>query len=389
MTNLDLATRKAWLDRHAISAFLSERDCANKPYFVLFVPCPASTLLETILEYGAVERELAVLDECRIVASAARPIGETVLSTTLEVAIDGIRPPLLERLQTIHIETGRDEGDKSYLSATWGRENPWFARDYLEGLLFEITRQWPEVMKDIEAEMPRPTDCAGPAERRYPSLVFDVPTDYDTLRAGVACVINDCRLSNRYRYDDLIPGWCEWDILDPLSGASRGTIFLRKLGDRTRLSISAEREMMNVLVPMLQAKDIPLKPREQLVALGRSEAAAKDTPGEAPAAPAEQGQSAPVQPAGATAGRNARALIRVPSRIPEFRTWVEIWRAVERPWKDRKYPGTNRPMKGAYKELSRWLKTNKPELACSPETLGDIIRAGEAGLLEHMPELPN
>lgn len=89
------------------------------------------------------------------------------------------------------------------------------------------------------------------------------------------------------------------------------------------------------------------------------------------------------------AGQGARTLPRVPGRIPEMRDWVETWRAVERPWKDRKYPGTDKPMKNAYKHLSNWLKANKPHLACSPETLADIIRAGEAGLLEYMPELPN
>jgi len=91
----------------------------------------------------------------------------------------------------------------------------------------------------------------------------------------------------------------------------------------------------------------------------------------------------------APAGQGARMLPRVPSRTPEFRDWVETWKAIERPWRDRKYPGTGRAMRKAYQELSAWLKTNRPNLACSPETLADIIRAGEAGLLEHMPERPN
>lgn len=81
-----------------------------------------------------------------------------------------------------------------------------------------------------------------------------------------------------------------------------------------------------------------------------------------------------------------KLLPRVPQRLPELKKWVETWRAVERPWRDLKNPSTGKPMENAYKELSAWLKGSRPAFACSPETLADIIKAGEAGLLEHMPK---
>ncbi len=103
------------------------------------------------------------------------------------------------------------------------------------------------------------------------SLVFSVPYDFDSVRAAIAEVVRAMRWSHVYRCDDLIPGWCEWDLLDPLTHKKAGTIHLRKLGDGVRLSVPAVRDIANVLVPMLQNLGIPVRPREQLLALGRHE----------------------------------------------------------------------------------------------------------------------
>lgn len=94
-------------------------------------------------------------------------------------------------------------------------------------------------------------------------LVFDIPCDYTTVQAAVAVAIRDLRWSHIYRYDDLIPGWCEWDILDP-----KTVIRLRKMGKGVRLSIPPE--IANILVPMLRTAGVPIR-REQLLSLGKSE----------------------------------------------------------------------------------------------------------------------
>ena len=103
------------------------------------------------------------------------------------------------------------------------------------------------------------------------SLVFSIPCDFDSVRVAIAEVVRQCRWSHVYRCDELIPGWCEWAVLDPLSQERKGTIRLRKLGDGVRLSVPAVRDIANVLLPMLQSLGIPFRPREQLLPLGRHE----------------------------------------------------------------------------------------------------------------------
>lgn len=104
------------------------------------------------------------------------------------------------------------------------------------------------------------------------SLIFDIPCDYASAQAAISLAIRDLRWSFVYRYDDLVPGWCEWAILAPLSQEEKGVIRLRKLGKGVRLSIPAIPEIANILVPRLQSSGIPLRPREQMLFLGRSEA---------------------------------------------------------------------------------------------------------------------
>jgi hypothetical protein len=104
------------------------------------------------------------------------------------------------------------------------------------------------------------------------SLVFSVPCDFDSVRVAIAEVVHRFGWSHVYRYDELIPGWCEWEVLDPLSPERKGTIRLRKLGDGVRLSVPAVLDIANILVPMLQSLGIPIRPREQLLPLGRHEA---------------------------------------------------------------------------------------------------------------------
>ena len=76
----------------------------------------------------------------------------------------------------------------------------------------------------------------------------------------------------------------------------------------------------------------------------------------------------------------------VPSRDSDrFNRWVDIWKLVERHYKDRLHPTTRKPMRNTYQELSKWLKSTHPGLGerCSPRTLAKICRAGRKGLLEH------
>lgn len=64
---------------------------------------------------------------------------------------------------------------------------------------------------------------------------------------------------------------------------------------------------------------------------------------------------------------------RVPGRGKDRRRWVATWRAIR--------PQVERGK--AYNEIATWLrKTHPADLACSADILADIIRAGEAGLLD-------
>lgn len=70
--------------------------------------------------------------------------------------------------------------------------------------------------------------------------------------------------------------------------------------------------------------------------------------------------------------QGARTNIRIPQKPQVRKRWEVTWKRVKRQW-DRD-PN--------YKRISEWLTKMHRKLACSPETLADIIRAGEAGLLE-------
>lgn len=107
------------------------------------------------------------------------------------------------------------------------------------------------------------------------SLVFSVPCDFDSVRVAVDQVVRQMRWSHIYRYDELIPGWCEWAILDPLTQEEKGTIHLRQLGEEVRLSIPTVRDIVDPLVPMLQSLGVPIRPREQLLSLDRRETSAR------------------------------------------------------------------------------------------------------------------
>lgn len=63
--------------------------------------------------------------------------------------------------------------------------------------------------------------------------------------------------------------------------------------------------------------------------------------------------------------------IRVPKQATSLHRWRLTWRLVRAKWEQ----GLN------YEELSTWLDKMHPNLPHSPETLRDIIIAGEAGLL--------
>jgi len=64
---------------------------------------------------------------------------------------------------------------------------------------------------------------------------------------------------------------------------------------------------------------------------------------------------------------------RLPTK-PQVRSrWRATWRHVKGQWKQ----GSS-----SYKNISDWLCRVHPDLNCAPDTLADIIAAGEAGLLD-------
>lgn len=79
----------------------------------------------------------------------------------------------------------------------------------------------------------------------------------------------------------------------------------------------------------------------------------------------------PEKKPGAKEKRDGTESVRVPERGVERRKWVRTWALVRRQVEEA------RP----YEEICTWLEKMHPNLACSPETLADIIKAGEQGLL--------
>jgi len=64
--------------------------------------------------------------------------------------------------------------------------------------------------------------------------------------------------------------------------------------------------------------------------------------------------------------------IRVPQRLKDLTRWRATWGKVKAEWRKAR----------SYEAISEWLGKMHPDLACSPETLADIVRAGEAGRLD-------
>ena len=98
--------------------------------------------------------------------------------------------------------------------------------------------------------------------------------------------------------------------------------------------------------------------------------------------PAETTQDAGTASAGGRRTNRVGRAPRLPSRLPERRRWIATWAAVRTQWESAKVPTTGRGTTGTYGRLADWLRRTKPDLACSAETLRDIIHAGEAGQLE-------
>ncbi|TAK30441.1 MAG: hypothetical protein EPO21_19255 [Chloroflexota bacterium] len=92
--------------------------------------------------------------------------------------------------------------------------------------------------------------------------------------------------------------------------------------------------------------------------------------------PAEDGMpdlaDAEAKPADQKQKAKARTEPRVPSRRPDFNKWCRAWRLIKPEW----HKGKN------YTELSAWLMSTHGDLAYSPETIADIIAAGEANKLD-------
>lgn len=63
---------------------------------------------------------------------------------------------------------------------------------------------------------------------------------------------------------------------------------------------------------------------------------------------------------------------RVPQKRKNLNTWKVTWKHVKGEWRQAK----------SYEAICSWLITYHSNLSCSPETLADIILAGEAGLLD-------
>lgn len=72
------------------------------------------------------------------------------------------------------------------------------------------------------------------------------------------------------------------------------------------------------------------------------------------------------------AASEPREAPRVPSRGADRRRWRATWRAIEKEVEKGR----------STKWIAEWLAKTHGGLACSPDTLADIIRAGEAGLLD-------
>lgn len=67
----------------------------------------------------------------------------------------------------------------------------------------------------------------------------------------------------------------------------------------------------------------------------------------------------------------SNATPRVPTRPKDRARWQATWRAVRGMWGDKSYP-----------DMLQWLQRMHGELVCSERTLGDIGKAGDAGLLD-------
>jgi hypothetical protein len=78
-----------------------------------------------------------------------------------------------------------------------------------------------------------------------------------------------------------------------------------------------------------------------------------------------------VQALWARCEKGAEGSVRLPKRAAERRKWKAIWTVVERQVVAAK----------PYEEICEWLQKMRPHLTCSPDTLADIVRAGEQGLL--------
>jgi len=64
---------------------------------------------------------------------------------------------------------------------------------------------------------------------------------------------------------------------------------------------------------------------------------------------------------------------RVPTRPADRRRWKATWKHIKGLVKQGK----------SYVEISKWLTDRHKELACSPDIVADIVRAGEAGVLDN------
>ena len=63
---------------------------------------------------------------------------------------------------------------------------------------------------------------------------------------------------------------------------------------------------------------------------------------------------------------------RVPGRPADKQKWIQCWRLTKEQWEKGK----------TYKQIAEWLQRMHPDLAYSADTLQDIMRAGQAGMLD-------
>ncbi len=63
---------------------------------------------------------------------------------------------------------------------------------------------------------------------------------------------------------------------------------------------------------------------------------------------------------------------RIPNRPKDFARWKATWAAAKGMWARGE----------SYEAIAAWLCKTRPELARAPRTLADVLRAGEAGLLD-------